>query len=90
MDVDIIQQGGAQIGHEARASNNSGKFGLLIRAPNADLGKDPRWGRTEECFGEDPYLVGKMAAGYIRGMRGSDPKYFMLASMCKQHDGQQQ
>jgi beta-glucosidase len=82
-DADIIQQAGAQIGHEARASNNSGKFGLLIRAPNADLGKDPRWGRTEECFGEDPYLVGKMAAGYIKGMRGSDPKYFMLASMCK-------
>ena len=82
-DVDIMQQAGAQIAHEARASNNSGKFGLLIRAPNSDLGRDPRWGRTEECYGEDPYLVGKLSAGYIQGMRGSNPKYFMLASMCK-------
>ena len=45
-DIDIMSQAGAQIGREARASNNSGKFGLLIRSPNSDLGKDPRWGRT--------------------------------------------
>jgi beta-glucosidase len=82
-DVNIMQQAGAQIGREARASNNAGKFGLLIRAPNADIGRDPRWGRTEECYGEDPFLVGKMAAGLIQGMRGTNPKYFMLESMCK-------
>jgi beta-glucosidase len=82
-DVDIMSQAGAQIAREARASNNSGKFGLLIRSPNSDLGKDPRWGRTEECFGEDPYLVGKLSAGLIQGYRGSNPKYFMLASMAK-------
>ncbi|MGB7567029.1 MAG: glycoside hydrolase family 3 C-terminal domain-containing protein, partial [Chitinivibrionales bacterium] len=82
-DVNIMQQAGAQIAHEARASNNAGKFGLLIRAPNADIGRDPRWGRTEECYGEEPFLVGKMAAGLIQGFRGANPKYFMLESMCK-------
>jgi beta-glucosidase len=82
-DVNIMQQAGAEIGREARASNNAGKFGLLIRAPNADIGRDPRWGRTEECYGEEPFLVGKMAAGLIQGFRGTNPKYFMLESMCK-------
>ena len=82
-DVDIMQQTGSWIAREARASNNAGKFGLLIRSPNADLGRDPRWGRTEECFGEDPYLVGKLSAGLIQGYRGANPKYFMLASMAK-------
>ena len=82
-DVNIMQQAGAEIGLEARASNNAGKFGLLIRAPNADIGRDPRWGRTEECYGEEPFLVGKMAAALIQGFRGTNPKYFMLESMCK-------
>ena len=83
-DVNIMQQAGAQIAHEARASNNTGRgFGLLIRAPNADIGRDPRWGRTEECYGEDPFLVGKLAAGLIQGYHGTNPNYFMLASMCK-------
>jgi hypothetical protein len=35
-----------------------------------DLARDPRWGRTEESFGEDPYFVGKMSVGYIKGLRG--------------------
>ena len=56
---------------------------LIIRAPNADLGRDPRWGRTEECYGEDPFLNGTLAAAFIKGMQGDDPKYWQAASLLK-------
>lgn len=42
-------------------------------SPVLDIGRDPRWGRTEETFGEDPYLVAEMASAYVRGLQGADP-----------------
>ena len=54
-----------------------------MRAPNADLGRDPRWGRTEECFGEDPYFNGMMSVAMIKGLQGDDPKYWLSASLLK-------
>ena len=57
--------------------------GVVIRAPLVDLGRDPRWGRTEESSGEDPYLVSKLAEGYIAGLHGDDPKYLLAASTLK-------
>ena len=54
-----------------------------MRAPNADLGRDPRWGRTEECFGEDPFFNGKMVAAMVKGLQGDDPKYWLTASLMK-------
>jgi beta-glucosidase len=59
------------------------RAGLLVRAPNADLGRDPRWGRTEECFGEDPYLCGEMTAAFVRGLQGEHPRYLRAASLMK-------
>ena len=56
---------------------------LILWAPNADLGRDPRWGRTEECFGEDPYLVGEMVAAEVRGIQGDDPTYWRGAALMK-------
>jgi beta-glucosidase len=56
---------------------------IIVRAPNADLARDPRWGRSEESFGEDPYLVGAMATAYVRGLQGDDPKYWRTASLLK-------
>jgi beta-glucosidase len=47
------------------------------------LGRDPRWGRTEECFGEDPYFNGKMVAAMVKGLQGDDPKYWLTASLMK-------
>ena len=82
-DPDVMKQAGGVVGRELRVYNNNGKSGLILRAPNADIARDPRWGRTEESYGEDPYLIGKTAAGFIQGLRGNDPKYFMGASMCK-------
>ena len=61
--------------------NNSGS--LIIRIPNSDLGRDPRWGRTEECYGEDPYLVGSLSVALIRGVQGNDPKYYQAITLVK-------
>jgi beta-glucosidase len=57
--------------------------GLIVRAPNADLGRDPRWGRTEECFGEDPYFNGVMSVAFVKGLQGDHPKYIRTASLLK-------
>lgn len=59
------------------------KGGLVMRAPNADLARDPRWGRTEESFGEDPYLVGEMTVAFVKGLQGDNPKYWKSASLMK-------
>lgn len=57
--------------------------GLIVPAPNADLGRDIRWGRTEECYGEDPYLTAKMVVAFVKGLQGDDPKYWKTASLMK-------
>jgi beta-glucosidase len=85
-DPEIIRQSGAIEGYEARyvfQSPQYGRGGLIIRAPNADLGRDPRWGRTEECFGEDPFLNGIMSVAMIKGLQGDDPHYWLSASLLK-------
>lgn len=64
-DPDLIEAVGRAIGQEARAIGC--RQGL---APVLDVARDARWGRTEECFGEDPYLVGVMATAYVRGLQG--------------------
>lgn len=59
------------------------KGGLVVRAPNADLGRDPRWGRTEECYGEDSWFNGTMVVAFIKGLQGDHPKYWKTASLMK-------
>ena len=56
---------------------------LILWAPNADIARDPRWGRTEESFGEDPYLVGQLVAAEVRGIQGDDPAYWRGAALMK-------
>jgi beta-glucosidase len=86
-DPDLIRRVGAAEGYETRYMAQSEKYGgrggLIVRAPNADLGRDPRWGRTEECYGEDPFFNGTMAAAFIRGLQGGHPKYWLTASLLK-------
>jgi beta-glucosidase len=85
-DPELIRRAGAVEGYEVRYMVQSEKYhrgGLVVRAPNADLGRDPRWGRTEECFGEDPFFNGTMAVALIRGLQGDDPKYWLTASLLK-------
>lgn len=59
------------------------KGGLIMRAPNADLARDPRWGRTEESFGEDPFLVGELTVAFVKGLQGNNPRYWKAASLMK-------
>lgn len=75
---------GDVMSYEARYySQKSGRNCLVLWAPNADIARDPRWGRTEESFGEDPYLVGEMVAAEVKGIQGDDPKYWRAASLMK-------
>lgn len=59
------------------------KGGMVMRAPNADLARDPRWGRTEESYGEDAFLTAKMTVAFVKGLQGNDPKYWKAASLMK-------
>ena len=69
-DRDLIRKAGDITGKEARAFENAvGRDGHGRLCPTVDLCRDPRWGRNEEGYGEDPYLTGKMASAYIRGMQ---------------------
>jgi beta-glucosidase len=73
-DPALLRQVAAVEGFEARWS--AGRYhrgGLVIRAPNADLARDPRWGRNEESYGEDPFQTGTMAVAYVTGLEKGDP-----------------
>ena len=73
-------------GYEARYDYQNpviARGGVVVRAPNADLSRDPRWGRTEESYGEDPYLVGTLTVAFAQGLQGPDPKHWQAASLMK-------
>jgi len=75
---------GDVMSYEARYySNGADRKCLILWAPNADLARDPRWGRTEESFGEDPYLVGEMVASEVKGIQGDDPTQWRGAALMK-------
>ncbi|WP_262315008.1 glycoside hydrolase family 3 N-terminal domain-containing protein [Lacticaseibacillus parakribbianus] len=86
-DPELAQKAGHVVGTEARALYNiTGRTGRLMPwAPTIDMERDPRWGRNEEAYGEDPRLAGSVAGGYIDGMQGTGdyllvaaaPKHFM-------------
>jgi len=59
------------------------KKSIFLWGPNVDLGRDPRWGRTEEVYGEDPFLVGELAVSETRGVQGDDKKYWRGAVLMK-------
>jgi beta-glucosidase len=83
-DPDLIEQVAAQEGLEARyAWERFHRGGIVVRAPNADLARDPRWGRSEESYGEDPVLAGTLASAFTRGLQGSDPHVWQTASLLK-------
>ncbi len=86
-DRELLYKIGEQMGVETRAifqnPNSRVRTGLVLWAPNADIGRDPRWGRTEECYGEDPYLVGALAASMVKGLHGSDSTYWRAESLMK-------
>ncbi len=85
-DREMLKLVGETMSVEARYYTQNEKYkhkSLVMWAPNADLGRDPRWGRTEECFGEDAFLVGELSAAMVKGIQGDHPKYWRAASLMK-------
>jgi beta-glucosidase len=85
-DPDLLQRVADWEASEARylaQNKNYGIAGLIVFAPNADMGRDIRWGRTEECYGEDPFLTGTLVTAYVKGLQGNDPVYWKTASLMK-------
>jgi beta-glucosidase len=72
--------------HEAIRHESHQRYqGLTFWSPNINLFRDPRWGRGQETYGEDPYLTGRLAVQFIRGLQGDDPKYFKTIATVKHY-----
>jgi beta-glucosidase len=83
-DPALIEELAGVEGYETRyAYGKYHRGGMVVRAPNADLSRDPRWGRSEESYGEDPFLVGTLAVAFSRGLQGNDAHYWLTASLLK-------
>ncbi|WP_299092620.1 glycoside hydrolase family 3 protein [uncultured Metabacillus sp.] len=82
---ELMKEIGRVIADEARIyyQKDPEKNGLTIWAPTVDMERDPRWGRTEEAYGEDPYLTGKLTTELIKGMQGDHPFYLKTAATLK-------
>jgi beta-glucosidase len=92
-DTNLVHRMGETISTEARAKYNQAMredhhemfFGLTFWAPNINIFRDPRWGRGQETYGEDPFLTGRMGVAFVTGMQGDDPKYLKLVSTPKHY-----
>ena len=92
-DPDLVLKVGSAIGDEARAKyhealrrkGHTDQYqGLTFWSPNVNLFRDPRWGRGQETWGEDPFFSGKMASAFVKGLQGDHPKY-LKAAACAKH-----
>ena len=91
---DLFHQEGTIIGIEGRAKfnnyanahNGDAKwwYGMTFWTPNINIFRDPRWGRGQETYGEDPYLTGSIGVEFVKGIQGDDPNY-MLSMACAKH-----
>jgi beta-glucosidase len=90
----LVQRVASAIGDEARAKYHeavrrhgfSGHYqGLNVWSPNINIFRDPRWGRGQETWGEDPFLTGEMGAAFVRGIQGNHPRYLKTAACAKHY-----
>lgn len=88
-DKELLKRIGSAIGDEARGfyKRNPTRNGLTLWAPTVDMERDPRWGRTEEAYGEDPVLAGKLAAALTQGIQGDHPFYLKAVATLKHFIG---
>ena len=92
-DDPLIHEMAVVIGTEARAKHNQAvragrrdiMEGLDFWSPNINIFRDPRWGRGQETYGEDPFLTGRMGVAFVSGLQGDDPKYFRVISTPKHY-----
>ena len=83
-DPELIKRETKVISDEARGFNHDVIFTLTYWSPVIEPARDPRWGRTAETFGEDPFLVSRIGKGFIQGLMGDDPTY-LKAVPCGKH-----
>jgi beta-glucosidase len=91
-DPDLVTRVATAISDEARAKHNASVRaglrqryrGLTFWTPNINIFRDPRWGRGQETYGEDPFLMARMGTAYVRGLQGDDPRY-LKAAACAKH-----
>ncbi len=92
-DTPLIHEMAVMISTEARAKHNQAvragrrdiMEGLDFWSPNINIFRDPRWGRGQETYGEDPFLTGRMGVAFVTGMQGDDPMYFRVISTPKHY-----
>ena len=92
-DPDLIYREGRVISTEARARYNQAQregnhnvfYGLTFFSPNINICRDPRWGRGQETYGEDPFLTGRLASAFVKGMQGNNAKYLEVVSTPKHY-----
>jgi beta-glucosidase len=92
-DAPLIYQEARAISTEARAKYNQAQkegnhsiyFGLTFWSPNINLVRDPRWGRGQETYGEDPFLTGKLGVAFVTGLQGNNPKYLEVVATPKHY-----
>ena len=91
-DAELIHRIGIAIGDEARAKHHQDvrehgysdrHYGLTFFSPTLNIARDPRWGRTTECFSQDPLLTSDMGVSFIKGMQGDDPYYLKTVATAK-------
>ncbi len=92
-DTELMHRIADTISTEARAkyneairnNNHARYYGLTFWSPNINIFRDPRWGRGQETYGEDPFLTGRLAVAFIHGMQGDDPNYFKVIATAKHY-----
>jgi beta-glucosidase len=85
MAAAIATEGRAKHNQAVRAGRRDILEGLDFWAPNINIFRDPRWGRGQETYGEDPFLAARMAVAFVSGMQGDDPKYLRVVSTPKHY-----
>ena len=84
--ADVISTEARAKHHEYARNNQFGRYqGLTFWSPNINIFRDPRWGRGQETYGEDPYLTGRLGIQFVRGLQGNDPRYFKVIATPKHY-----
>ncbi len=81
----ISDEGRAKYHEALRKGDHSRYTGLTFWSPNINIFRDPRWGRGQETYGEDPYLTARIGVQFVRGMQGDDPRYLKTAACAKHY-----
>ena len=83
--ADIISTEARAKWNEAQRTHSRLNMGLDFWSPNINIFRDPRWGRGQETYGEDPFLTGRMGVAFIKGLQGDDPHYFKTIATAKHY-----